>query len=204
MLIKIVIYDGTIVSKSRTDGMWATIEFQRQTQILQQDGCDSMKNIQGYKAIDIAKYIIMYCTQREVTVSNIKLQKILYFVYGVYLVRTGSPLFEDEFRAWQYGPVVEAVYNEFCIFGGSYICLQQQANLNLSDSIKSIIDPIIEDRMRQDVFNLVDETHLPDSAWDKAVKRENGIGCHPQLFIEDIKKEFMDKDVNVSADDTKV
>src|SRR5271165_1232342 len=51
------------------------------------------------------------------TISNLKLQKLLYYVQGYHLAFYGSELFPDPIVAWQYGPVVEGVYHNFKRFG---------------------------------------------------------------------------------------
>lgn len=46
-------------------------------------------------------------------ISNLKLQKLLYYAQGCFLAVTGEPLFNDNILAWQHGPVVESVYHEY-------------------------------------------------------------------------------------------
>jgi uncharacterized phage-associated protein len=46
-------------------------------------------------------------------VSNLKLQKILYFAQAAHLVLRGAPLFSEKIEAWQYGPVVPGVYRTY-------------------------------------------------------------------------------------------
>lgn len=60
-------------------------------------------------------------------ISNLKLQKLLYYAQGMYLALYGEPLFEDELVAWQYGPVVETVYQKY--------------KANGSDGIKNFVPP---------------------------------------------------------------
>lgn len=44
--------------------------------------------------------------------SNLKLQKLLYYAQGRYLARTGEPLFNAPIEAWEHGPVVATIYRE--------------------------------------------------------------------------------------------
>ncbi|ACK50386.1 conserved hypothetical protein [Methylocella silvestris BL2] len=46
-------------------------------------------------------------------ISNLALQKLLYFAHGHFLIRTGVPLVQGAFEAWKYGPVHPAVYQAF-------------------------------------------------------------------------------------------
>lgn len=57
----------------------------------------------------IAKYIILNSER----ISNLKLQKLLYYAQGWRLGLTGDPLFREEIQAWVHGPVVPAVFREY-------------------------------------------------------------------------------------------
>ncbi len=46
-------------------------------------------------------------------VTNLKLQKLLYYAQGFNLAIYGKPLFKEEVLAWEHGPVVREVYNEY-------------------------------------------------------------------------------------------
>lgn len=73
--------------------------------------------------INVARYIINYSNQKEYGISNLRLQKLLYFVQAYYLAFTevGNPCFNDEIEAWDFGPVVPRVYQEFKRFGSGNI-----------------------------------------------------------------------------------
>lgn len=45
--------------------------------------------------------------------TNLRLQKLLYFAQGWHLARYGRPLFDAEFKAWTYGPVVPSIYSQY-------------------------------------------------------------------------------------------
>lgn len=46
-------------------------------------------------------------------ITNLKLQKMLYFAQATHLALFDRPLFRDEIEAWSLGPVVPAVYHVF-------------------------------------------------------------------------------------------
>ena len=59
----------------------------------------------SYTALEIAKYIISTCSKKNRPISNLKLQKLLYFAWIYYYTKTGNGLFHDDICAWQFGPV---------------------------------------------------------------------------------------------------
>lgn len=144
-------------------------------------------------AINIAKYIIGFCNNQDkpVLISNIKLQKLLYLVFGYYCLDGEGLLFNDTFQAWQYGPAVAEVYDQFCAFAGSYIYLSEPSPI-LPEAITTVINPTIKKNMNRDVFDLVEETHQPGSAWSKAIKRSGG-DKKPDILLDDIIEEFRKK-----------
>lgn len=68
-----------------------------------------------YPALDIANKILAkaFCSNSEELISNMKLQKLLYYQQGFHLACFGTPLFDEEIEAWMYGPVVPSVYEYF-------------------------------------------------------------------------------------------
>lgn len=70
----------------------------------------------AYSAETIAKWFVAWAEtdeSGEAELSNLKLQKLLYYAQGHHLARTGRPLFDDPIEAWDHGPVVPAVYHNF-------------------------------------------------------------------------------------------
>lgn len=76
-----------------------------------------------YRVLDVCRYIINYCNDKEYSVSNLKLQKILYFVQALFATKTVSkqPCFEEKIEAWNFGPVVPTAYHEYKQYGSADI-----------------------------------------------------------------------------------
>lgn len=45
--------------------------------------------------------------------DEMKLHKLLYFTQRESLIRIGAPMFDAEFRAWRYGPVITAIRDAY-------------------------------------------------------------------------------------------
>ncbi len=76
-----------------------------------------------YDAMTIAKWFIAWAEAEDADLSNLKLQKLLYYAQGHHLGKTSEPLFQDQIKAWSHGPVVPKVYHEFKSFGSGDIRL---------------------------------------------------------------------------------
>lgn len=77
----------------------------------------------AYSVKDVANKIIATSanTQAGELISNLKLQKLLYYTQGFHLAYFGTPLFEEEIEAWMYGPVVPCIYEKYKGYGSSGI-----------------------------------------------------------------------------------
>ena len=75
-----------------------------------------------YDVLNVARFVINYCNDMKYDISNLRLQKLLYFIQAYYIgVKNKSALFNEDFEAWDFGPVVPCVYHEYKSFGGNDI-----------------------------------------------------------------------------------
>lgn len=73
--------------------------------------------------LDVCRYIINYSNKRKYGISNLKLQKVLYFVQAFFLMnkKNNEPCFTESIEAWEFGPVVPIAYREYKRFGSTDI-----------------------------------------------------------------------------------
>ena len=117
-----------------------------------------------YSAMDIAKYAVNKRYKMGKPISNLQLQKILYFLQIVFARNTGTLVFSDEFEAWPYGPVIRDVYVEFSDCGGFPI--RQEFPIEVKDSLHSFLDAGIDLLAAKSPWELVRISHAVGSPWD--------------------------------------
>lgn len=66
-----------------------------------------------HTADKISDWFLAWAEEEDAELSNLKLQKLLYYAQGHALAQTGKPLFSDRIEAWAHGPVVPKVYRRF-------------------------------------------------------------------------------------------
>jgi uncharacterized phage-associated protein len=104
-----------------------------------------------YSAEDVANCLIEIADERVLGhgpdgkdikegITNLKLQKMLYFADAVYLAFFGKALFKDEIQAWDLGPVVPTVYKIFSKFGDQPIH---------AESVADCLDPDLHEFLRE-------------------------------------------------------
>jgi uncharacterized phage-associated protein len=54
-------------------------------------------------------------------ITNLKLQKLVYYAQGFNLAWYGEPLFDEPIEAWMHGPVVPSLYEHYQDYGASPI-----------------------------------------------------------------------------------
>lgn len=70
-----------------------------------------------YDVCDVSRYIINYSNEKDYFISNLKLQKLLYFVQAVYVNELNRKCFDEAIEAWNFGPVAPKAYREFKMYG---------------------------------------------------------------------------------------
>lgn len=127
-----------------------------------------------YSALNVAKYIILKCNQLGNTISNLKLQKMLYFTQAEFLVSQDKACFDERIEAWDFGPVVPEVYHRYKVYGSASIpnvCKDDYCPFDRKD--KALADEIIEQCAKYSASTLVEITHR-QSPWIAAYRQHSG------------------------------
>ena len=92
--------------------------------------------------------VIAYVFEKLEEVTPLMLQKLLYFIQGIYSALYGRPLFVEDCRAWIHGPVYPEVYDLFRDFkynpidDARFALLEGIAN-TLTEDEKKVIDLVV-------------------------------------------------------------
>lgn len=127
------------------------------------------------KVYDVAEFFIQLASSGEDDqITNLKLNKLLYYAQGAYLARTGKTLFSNAIEAWQLGPVVADVYHRYKVCGRNPISPSSD-NLELScfseDELETMYD-VMRELGCYTGAKLVTLTHKDGTPW--SVARERG------------------------------
>lgn len=148
---------------------------------------DSMiENQVQYSYRDIANYFIDEHKKTGNLVTNMQLQKLLYFANGIYLYYQKVPLIKERFKAWKYGPVIPELYDELKYAGNSCIektIINQNSN-DLQNEVRILLESVDETFGKMDGWSLSEISHIKEGAWDKAPK------LNDYLENDNIKDEF--------------
>jgi uncharacterized phage-associated protein len=130
-----------------------------------------------YNVNDIANKIILHIdTEKGDIITNLKLQKLLYYLQGYHLAFFGEKLFNDDLEAWTYGPVVPEVYHRFKANGSHGIELNpdEVKEIALSDEEEDMFAQVMTEYGKFSAIKLMEMTHK-ESPWKEAFERPDKI-----------------------------
>ena len=125
--------------------------------------------VMAYSAFEVARYIIHHEAQQNRPVSNLRLQKLLYFVQAKFVMDSHgtSPCSYEKMEAWGFGPVVREVYYEYRYYGGAMIPSERNFSTTIAPRDQSMLDEILNDCAQFSMSALVDITHS-QTPWQEA------------------------------------
>lgn len=96
-----------------------------------------------YDVLNICSYILNYGDSKGYSISNLKLQKLLYFIQADFLISKNTPCFFEDIEAWDFGPVVPEAYFKYKIYGGASIYSKEPYDF-IEEDDKKLINEIID------------------------------------------------------------
>ena len=97
-------------------------------------------------------------------ISNLKLQKLLYYAQGCFLAVTGEPLFDDNIVAWEHGPVVESIYRKYKQFGSKGISFDEDFDSMFTLEEEDLLNEVYNEFGQFSAWKLRNMTH-EESPW---------------------------------------
>jgi uncharacterized phage-associated protein len=155
-----------------------------------------------YDARAVANLLLDTAAERGLDVTQLLLNKVIYFAHGWFLSRFNAPLIKQEFEAWELGPVVKVLRDEFRQFERRPITTRA-FRLDILSGRREIVEPHFSTEDKQfilDIFRsyyqygawkLSEMTHEKNSPWDKIWNSRSPIGrLALRIKNEEIKAHF--------------
>ena len=104
--------------------------------------------------------------------SHMKLQKLVYYAQGVNLAIFDNPLFQEPIKAWQHGPVVPVLYQEYKKFGSQSIPKPNELDYTIFDrKTHWVLEEVYSEFGKFSGSQLRNMTHS-DPPWKNTLKNE--------------------------------
>lgn len=147
------------------------------------------------RAIDVARYFIHLSKSDESSVDmmNYKIQKLLYYSFGLHRATTGENLFDENILAWRLGATVKEVHNVYSKYGYSDVEDEYwYENYNLTESEKSTIKITWESLGKVPVGILV-ELVCSETPWLNAWENDIKV-IYPKSIVEYFRENYLIKE----------
>lgn len=156
----------------------------------------------------IANFILDYADEQGIDLTIMSLLKIIYFAHGWHLAEKNEPLVKNQFEAWQHGPVVRALYEQFSKSGDKPIKVRGMifdpvrgtssiAQCRLTSEEAQFLRNIFDTFAGFHAFELSHLSHVPGSPWDR-IWNASLTRVNPGMKIpnELIRAHFLDQDTS--------
>jgi uncharacterized phage-associated protein len=142
----------------------------------------------AYNVFDIANKIIKAASNNDAGeyISNLKLQKLLYYQQGFHLAYFKEPLFDESIEAWMYGPVVPSIYNKYKAEGSNGLNYNGDP-ISLTDEEESLFNEVIRVYGEFSAIGLMNLTHS-EAPW-----KETPVGQGNEISRDKMMKFFKKK-----------
>lgn len=156
-----------------------------------------------YSTNKIAKFFIEKANSQKVEtfdwiivewITNLKLQKIMYFAHAYFLVKTSKPLVDENFQAWNLWPVLKSLYMELKKFGNNPInndAIEENIH-DIDPETLAIINSVWDDMGKYSAFELVRMSHDHWPWIDFFKEWVNDIEIPNEIIKEQFSKIFID------------
>jgi len=129
---------------------------------------------------DVAKYFLSLTDEDSGDlISNLKLQKLVYYAQGFHLAIFDGPLFGDNIIAWEHGPVIPILYHEYKDYGADAIPPQDFDPAIFSPEIRDLLDEVYSVFGQFSAWKLRNMTH-EEPPWKDAYEG-NGLVTHESM-----------------------
>jgi len=156
-----------------------------------------MNNKADYSALQIAKYFIWKAAKEGKTISNKKLQKLLYYAQSWSMVFENKPLFMEDIQAWVHGPAIDIVYQTYKKYGSEGITLSVEDSDIAEIKEKELLDSIWQVYGKFDAEYLETLTHNEDP-WQKARESLGDSEPSQNIITLDSVKEYYSQKLNAA------
>lgn len=143
-----------------------------------------------FDCLQVARFFIRraYEDGREEQMTNMKVQKLLYYAQSLHLALFDEPLFGDEIQAWRYGPVCPPAYRFYSQFEAEQLPMPDEHSFaQITDDRKELLEEVWDYFGQHHAYHLSGMTHV-EFPWKKARKGLPSIARSTEpILLEDMK-----------------
>ncbi len=150
---------------------------------------DKQNKIESYSipVEEVANYFLdKLDIETEDCISNLKLQKLVYYAQGFVMALTGKKLFDEPIEAWEHGPVVRCLYDKYKQNGRAAITRTEDLEyheLQKFPEIMEILDEVYQVYGQFSAWKLRNMTH-DEIPWLETKRNDIITDCKMLAFFK--------------------
>lgn len=148
----------------------------------------------AYDVRALANYVLDFAERDGRSVSNLHINKIVYFLHADFLAAFSRPLVTAKIEAWTHGPVFRELYHQFKVFGDGSIKdratsldpstgKRTKTICTFSESDEAFLHSTIPKYLAMSASALVAQSHIAGGPWDKTWNHD--ARANPTMKISD-------------------
>lgn len=155
----------------------------------------------AYDSRAVANYFLKGAQDRGLSLTPMHILKLVYIAHGWYLALYDRPLISDRIEAWNYGPVIPALYHAVKRFGNQEITAtiseleiekpkRQEFRKKFDEPTRLFLNRILEVYGGLKAFQLSSLTHAEGTPWHSISISEGGVALGPGIPDNLIQEHF--------------
>lgn len=151
--------------------------------------CNNWENAgRQYDVFRVSRYVIYAARKDRQDITNVRLQKILYFLQIMFLDFTGKPCFDARIEAWDLGPTVPDVYRHYEKYESQYLPDESTGvEFTITEDDKHLIEYVVRKLSKYSTQQLINVTQSQDP-WKKNYVRYNSNEIPLKDMVDYVKK----------------
>lgn len=154
---------------------------------MSQIGASTFREEAAHDARAVANLFLEMALDKKIELTNLKIQKLMYFAHAECLVKYHRALIRQAFEAWDMGPVIKAAYDQFKKFEGRPIDEPAKAfdvrasawlpvtSAGIGPGARAVVEQTLITYGRVSAYHLSDLTHQPGSPWHLVRNTPTGV-----------------------------
>lgn len=155
-----------------------------------------MFNNQKIKSLSVSQYILEQCHCRTgIMPTPMKLLKLVYISHGYMLAKNDTPLLIEPVMAWQYGPIVNSVYQAVRDYQDMPVKSVKGAKKEyvFCQKEKEVMNLVVDTYSEVDAVSLSAATHQEQTPWRTTWDLNYKNSVIPNGIIQHFYKNILSK-----------
>jgi uncharacterized phage-associated protein len=140
-------------------------------------------------AKNISDFFLVKAIETQSFISNLKLQKLVYYAQAWHLGIAEKEIFQEDFQAWVHGPVLPSLYHDYKHFRWAPIILEKKPELSITADLSQFLEDICTEYFACEAYDLERMTHA-EKPWQLARQGLKPDEPSSNIIEKDWMKEF--------------